>query len=82
MGVPQSAGSRTKGGSTAVEAFRRVICNSQIPTDTNLVTQQVSHFFPGVTTPCNLNLPVFYLWSGSLLLPAAVCEPDQLPSSS
>ena len=42
---PVKSGSRTKGGSTAVEAFQRVICNSQIHTETNRATQQVSHSF-------------------------------------
>ena len=82
MGAPQSAGSRTKGGTTAVEASRRVIRSSQIPTDTNLVTQQVSHSFLvqqlRVIRTC-LSSPG---GPGVLLFSVVVCEPGQLPSSS
>ena len=82
MGAPQSAGSRTKGGSTAVEAFRRVICNSQIHTETNRATQQVSHSFSAVTTPCNPDSTLSYWESGSSTVARMCGEPDQLPSSS
>ena len=56
MGVPQSAGSRTTGGSTAVEAFRRVICNLQIHTEINRATQQASHSFPVYTVSTTLEI--------------------------
>ena len=97
MGVPQSAGSRTKGGTTAVAAFRRVIYNSQIHSETNRATQQVSHSF--LCNPCNPDLAIFYWGFGSPAVSCVVCvsqtsyllpaeslcccvEPDSLPSSS
>ena len=57
-----------KAAHPAVAAFRRVIYNSQIHSETNRATQQVSHLLL-VTTPCNPDLSTFYQRSGSPAVP-------------
>ena len=57
-----------KAAHPAVAAFRRVICYSQIHSETNRATQQVSHSLL-VTTPCNPDLSIFYQGSGSPAVP-------------
>ena len=53
-----------------MEAFRKVIHNSQIHSETNREAQQVSYFFSTVTTPCNPDSTLSYEESGS---PAVAC---------
>ena len=59
-----------------MEAFRKVIHNSQIHSETNREAQQVSYFFSAVTTPCNPGPTLSYGESGSLLYLCVCGEPD------
>ena len=68
----------------AVAAFRRVIFYSQIHSETNRATQQVSHSLL-VTTPCNPDLSIFsqgagesccaWVWCVSQLYYSLLVEP-------
>ena len=55
-----------------MEAFRKVIHNSQIHSETNREAQQVSHFFSAVTTQCNLDLTLPSWESGSPIVACCV----------
>ena len=68
-----------------MEAFRKVIHNSQIHSETNREAQQVSYFFSTVTTPCNPDSTLSYGESGSSAV-TCVCVESQtsylLPAES